>query len=102
MGCQLWDQLRLEEFWRERLPDSREGTCWRNVLETLVISRLVDPGSEWRLHQEWFKYSALADLLEEDFLWLRRDNLYRCLDKLLAHRDALFKHLRVRWEDCSG
>ena len=99
VGCQLWDQLQLDGFWRERLPDSREGTSWRHVLETLTIYRLIDPGSEWRLHREWFKNSALADLLAEDFRLAQKDNLYRCLDKLLAHREALFKHLRRRWED---
>jgi len=102
VGCQLWEQLQLEQFWRERLVDSREGTCWHNVLETLVIYRLVDPGSEWRLHREWFKNSAMADLLAEDFSLAQKDNLYRCLDKLLPHRDALFKHLRARWEDLFG
>jgi transposase len=102
VGCQLWEQLRLAEFWQERLADSREGTCWRNVLATLTIYRLIDPGSEWRLHREWFKNSALADLLEEDFSLAQKDNLYRCLDKLLPHRDALFKHLRARWEDLFG
>ena len=102
VGCQLWDQLRLDEFWRERLPDSREGTAWRQVLETLTIYRLIDPGSEWRLHREWIKNSALAELLEADFSLAQKDNLYRCLDKLLAHRDALFKHLRRRWEDLFG
>jgi len=102
VGCQLWDQLRLEEFWRERLPDSREGTCWRKVLQTLTLYRLIDPGSEWRLHREWFKNSALADLLEEDFSLAEKDNLYRCLDKLLEHREALFRHLRQRWEDLFG
>jgi hypothetical protein len=45
VGCQLWDQLQLEPFWRERLADSREGTCWRHVLQTLTIYRLIDPGS---------------------------------------------------------
>jgi len=102
VGCQLWEQLQLEQFWRERLPDSREGTSWHNVLETLVVYRLVDPGSEWRLHREWFKNSAMADLLAEDFSLAQKDNLYRCLDKLLPHRDALFKHLRARWEDLFG
>lgn len=102
VACQLWDQMKLEEFWRERLADSREGTCWHNVLETLVVYRLVDPGSEWRLHREWFKNSAMADLLAEDFSLAHKDNLYRCLDKLLAHRDALFKHLRARWEGLFG
>jgi transposase len=102
VGCQLWDQLQLEGFWRERLPDSREGTCWRQVLQTLVVYRLIDPGSEWRLHREWFKNSAMADLLEEDFSLAQKDNLYRCLDKLLEHRDGLFQHLRARWQDLFG
>jgi transposase len=102
VGCQLWEQLQLDEFWLERLPDSLEGTCWRKVLQTLAIYRLIDPGSEWRLHREWFKNSALADLLEEDFSLAQKDNLYRCLDQVLEHRDALFKHLRQRWEDLFG
>jgi len=102
VGCQLWDQLQLEEFWKERLPDSREGTSWRHVLQTLAIYRLIDPGSEWRLHREWFKNSAMADLLDEDFSLAQKDNLYRCLDKLLAHRDGLFRHLRTRWQDLFG
>ena len=102
VGCQLWAQLRLDEFWRERLPASREGTAWPHVLATLTLYRLIDPGSEWRLHREWFKNSALAELLGEDFALAQKDNLYRCLDKLLEHRPALFRHLRSRWEDLFG
>jgi hypothetical protein len=55
VGCQMWEQLQLDEFWRQRLADSREGTSWRQVLQTLTIYRLIDPGSEWRLHREWLK-----------------------------------------------
>lgn len=102
VGCHLWDQLKLDDFWAERLPDSREGTRWRHVLQTLAIYRLIDPGSEWRLHRQWFSTSAMADLLEGDFSLAEKDNLYRCLDKLLPHRDALFRHLRSRWEDLFG
>jgi transposase len=102
VGCRLWDQLKLDDFWRERLPDSREGTNWRHVLQTLTIYRLLDPGSEWRLHRQWFKNSAMADLLAEDFGLAQKDNLYRCLDKVLEHREALFGHLRQRWEDLFG
>ena len=102
VAAQLWDQLRLDEFWRERLPDSREQTSWRHVLQTLTTYRLIEPGSEWRLHREWFKHSAMADLLQEDFSLAQKDNLYRCLDKLLEHREELFKHLRRRWEDLFG
>ena len=102
IGCQLWDQLQLDSFWQERLMLSREGTNWSHVLQTLTLYRLIDPGSEWRLHREWFKNSAMADLLHEDFALAEKDTLYRCLDKLLEHRDALFKHLRQRWEDLFG
>src|SRR6266481_4006539 len=102
VACQLWEQLKLEEFWAEPLPDSREQTCWAHVLQTLTAYRLIDPGSEWRLHREWFKNSAMADLLEEDFSLAQKDNLYRCLDKVLEHQEELFKHLRQRWEDLFG
>lgn len=99
VGCQLWDQLKMEEFWRPLLTDSREGTCWYHILQTLTLYRLIDPGSEWRLHRHWFANSAMADLLDEDFSLANKDNLYRCLDKLIEHRQKLFVHLRKRWED---
>lgn len=99
IGTRLWEQLKMEAFWTERLANSREGTCWHHVLQTLVIYRLIDPGSEWRLHRQWFHDSALADLLDEDFALAEKDTLYRCLDKILEHRNALFGHLRARWED---
>lgn len=102
VGCQLWNPLRMDQFWRPLLPPSREGTDWKSILQTLTIYRLVDPGSEWRLHRQWFQNSALADLLDEDFALAQKNNLYRCLDKLLAHRTARFKHLRQRWEDLFG
>jgi len=100
--CHLWQQLQMDEFWQDRLPASREGTEWRHVLQTLVAYRLIAPGSEWRLHREWFGNSAMADLLDEDFALAEKDTLYRCLDKVLAHRSALFQHLRQRWEDLFG
>jgi transposase len=102
VACRLWQQLQMDEFWGERLPVSRQGTQWRQVLQTLVAYRLIAPGSEWRLHREWFRNSAMADLLESDFGLAQKDTLYRCLDKLLPHRKALFKHLRCRWEDLFG
>jgi transposase len=102
VGCRMWEQLRLDEFWAQRLPDSREGTCWAHVLQTLAIYRLIDPGSEWRLHRQWFHDSAMADLLDEDFALAQKDTLYRCLDKLVEHRTALFRFLRSRWEDLFG
>jgi hypothetical protein len=97
LALELWRQLDLDAFWGDRLPPSREGTRWLNVLKTLTVYRLLDPGSEWRLHRLWFDQSAMADLLGEDFGIAEKDTLYRCLDKLLAHKTALFSYLRDRW-----
>jgi hypothetical protein len=102
LACQLYAQLGLEAFWVERLPDSRQGTCWRDILQTLVCYRLIDPGSEWRLHRLWFEQSAMGDLLGRDFALVEKNALYRCLDKLLEHKAALFSHLQERWRDLFG
>lgn len=99
LAMEVWGQLRLDEFWEKRLPDSREGTSWRNVLKTLTAYRWIDPGSEWRLHRLWFDRSAMADLLGEDFRLAQKDTLYRCLDRLVEHKAALFSHLKDRWSD---
>jgi transposase len=102
LACQLYEQLGLDQFWSPRLPDSREGKRWRHILQTLVCYRLIDPGSEWRLHRQWFEQSAMADLLGADYALVEKNALYRCLDKLLAHKTALFDHLRQRWQDLFG
>ena len=98
----LWHLLKLSEFWSDRLAQSREGTHWLHVLIALVVYRLIDPASEWRLHRHWYEHSALGDLLGEDFSLAAKDNLYRCLDRLLEHRAELFKHLQARWRDEFG
>jgi hypothetical protein len=102
LACHLYEQLELDRFFAARLPDSREGTCWRHILQTLVCYRLIDPGSEWRLHRLWFEQSAMGDLLGKDFSLVEKNALYRCLDKLLEHKAALFSHLRQRWQDLFG
>jgi transposase len=86
-------------FFAPLLPNSREGTSWQHILQTLVCYRLIDPGSEWRLHRQWFEQSAMADFLGEDYALVEKNALYRCLDKLLPHKAALFSHLRQRWQD---
>lgn len=93
----LWRQLKLDEFWGVRLPPSREGTLWAQVLQTLVAYRLIDPGSEWRLHRHWVDRCAMADLLHADFALAEKNTLYRCLDKLLAQQADLFQFLCTRW-----
>jgi hypothetical protein len=102
LGLELWEQLGLDSFWREKLPPSRKGTSWLNVLKTLVCYRLIDPGSEWRLHRHWFDQSAMGDLLGEDLRVAEPSTLYRCLDKLLEHKTALFSYLTERWKTLFG
>ena len=102
LACELYEQLGLDDFWAARLPNSREGTRWRDILQILVCYRLIDPGSEWRLHRHWFEHSAMGDLLGGDYALVEKNALYRCLDKLLMHKPALFSHLQRRWADLFG
>lgn len=102
LACELYEQLGLNDFWAARLANSREGTCWRDIVQTLVCYHLIDPGSEWRLHRHWFEHSAMGDLLGRDYALVEKNALYRCLDKLLPHKAALFSHLRQRWSDLFG
>ena len=95
----LWEQLRLDDFWRGRLGVSREGTDWLDILKTLVSYRLISPGSEWRLHREWYLRSGMADLLGRQGEAIELQSLYRCQDKLLAHKQDLSSYLQKRWQD---
>jgi len=97
LACQLWNLLDLDSFWIPRLPPSRKNTRWLNILKTLVCYRLLSPGSEWRLHREWYQRSAMGDLLGENIEVISKDKLYRCLDQLLQHRKDLFSYLTQRW-----
>lgn len=95
----LWQELVLDRFWGERLGQSRKGTRWDEVLLVLVAYRLIAPGSEWRLHRQWFGQSALGDLLSADSSLADPHKLYDCHDLLLEHKQALFDHLVGRWRD---
>ena len=99
LGCELWRQLGLDRFWQARLPRGRESVPWPQVLELLAVNRLIDPGSEFRLHRQWFERSAMDELLGLDLAVAEKDRLYRCLDRVLEHKPELFVHLRQRWQD---
>ena len=99
LALQLWERLGLERFWAKRLAKSRKGTRWEQVLFVLVAYRLISPGSEWRLHRQWFDQSALADLLGGDAGLAEIHKLYACHERLLEHKRALFDHLVGRWRD---
>ena len=99
LACTLYEQLGLDTFWAERLPVSRKGTRWDLITQALCCYRLLDPGSEWRLHRHWYEASAMADLLGAGFELVEIHKLYECLGRLLAHKRALFDHLTQRWKD---
>ena len=99
LACELWQQLEMAGFWEERLPRGREEVPWAKVLQLLVVNQLVDPGSEFRLHRQWFDHSAMDELLGVDFAVAEKDRLYRCLDRVLAHKKELFLFLKDRWRN---
>jgi Transposase DDE domain len=99
LACELWQQLGLDEFWQARLPEAREAVSWEKVLRLLVVNRLVDPGSEFRVHRQWFVDSAMDELLRSDFTVAEKDRLYRCLDRILAYKQELFVWLKQKWAD---
>ena len=99
MACELWRELGLEGFWQQRLPEGREEVSWEKVLRLLVVNRWIEPGSEFRVHRHWFLNSAMDELLGVDFAVAEKDRLYRCLDRLLEHKQDLFVWLRQKWAD---
>jgi hypothetical protein len=98
LGCTLWDELGLSDFWDTRLDSERGDVPWRKVLQLLVVNRLCEPGSEFAVHRRWFDRSAMDELLGTDFAVAAKDRLYRCLDRLVPHKDALCRHLTARWK----
>ncbi len=99
LACELWRQLELDRFWEQKLERGREEVSWAQVLELLVVNRLIDPGSEFRVHRHWFDQSAMDVLLGVDFAVAEKDRLYRCLDRILKHKSDLFVHLQQRWKN---
>jgi len=99
LGCELWRELELDTFWQRKIPDGRETVSWEKVLQLLVVNRLVAPSSEFHVHRQWFLSTAMDELLQVDFAVAEKDRLYRCLDRLLEHKQDLFVWLQKKWAD---
>jgi transposase len=99
LACELWNQLGLEEFWQQHIAQGREAVSWEKVLRLLVVNRLLDPGSEFHVHRQWYVDSAMDELLQTDFTVAAKDRLYRCLDRVLEHKQELFVWLKRKWAD---
>jgi transposase len=102
VGCQLWAELGLDKFWQEALAPEAGQVPWEKVLELLVVNRLLAPRSELFVHEKWFGQTAMDILLDTDAAVADKDRLYRCLDRVLAHKAALEQHLAARWQDLFG
>ena len=99
LASELWRQLGLTQFWQEKLPAGREAVSWEKVLRLLVVNRLLEPGSEFRVHRHWFVESAMDELLEHDAEVAGKDRLYRCLDRIVEHKQELFVWLKQKWAE---
>ena len=98
LGCQIWDELKLDSFWKKRIDGYKTTIAFSKVLKLLVINRLIKPGSELYVHQHWFDQTAMDVLLDCDFTVAQKNRLYECLDKILPYKDELCQYLKERWE----
>lgn len=98
LGCLLWQELGLDRFWQGKLGADRGAVPWDKVIQLLAVHRLCEPGSEFALHRSWFLRSAMDELLGCDFAVAEKDRLYRCLDRVLPHKDELCRFLVNRWK----
>lgn len=98
----IWRLLGLDGFWQERLAPTRKGTDYYPLLLVHVCNQVIDPGSEWHVLCHWYRQTALSDLLGLHPEVLPKNPYYHCLDLLVEHKDALFRHLQERWNNLFG
>jgi len=96
LAWKLWQALGLDRWLEGRLPRGREDVAWGVMAAVLVIARLCEPSSELHIAEDWYRRTALDDLLGLPEAKVNDDRLYRALDRLLPHKDALEGHLKER------
>ena len=96
LGWRLWRALALDRFCEDRLIEGRERSPWPAIAAILVIARLCEPSSELHIAEDWYRRTALDDLLGVPAERVNDDRLYRALDRLLPHKQALETHLKER------
>jgi len=99
LGWTLWRALKLDELCRQLLPPGRESVAWAEVVAILVIGRLCEPSSELHVAEQWYRTTALEDLLQVSTESIYDERLYRTLDRLLPHKEAIEQHLVKRFGD---
>jgi transposase len=96
LALALWRGIRLEELCEQLLPIGKERIPWAKMAALLVSARLCEPSSELHIAEDWYRRTALADLLQLGEEEVTKDRLYRALDHLLEHKAALEAHLSKR------
>ncbi len=96
LGWTLWRALRLDTLCEELLEKGREAVPWAHMASILVIARLCEPSSELHIAEDWYRRTALEDLLGVRVDRVNEDRLYRALDRLLPHKEAIEQHLVKR------
>ncbi len=96
LALELLKRLGLYEFFRQAMPLGREGIPWAKLACILIIARFCHPKSELYIAEHYYGHSSLADLMGVPDNKIYDNRLYRTLDKLLPHKQALEKHLKER------
>ena len=98
----LWQRLGFAEFCKEQMSEGREAIPWSVMACILSVARFCAPSSELQIAESWYDKTALDDLLGVPTDRINDDRLYRSLDVLLPHKDALCKHLQDRYGELFG
>ena len=96
MALALWRGTGLEDLCQRLLPIGKEQIPWAKMAAVLVAARFCEPSSELHIAEDWYRRTALADLLQLGDEKVNKDRLYRALDHLLMHKTALEAHLSKR------
>src|SRR5271169_2892382 len=96
LALALWRGMGLEELCERLLPAGRERIAWSKTAAVLVAARFCEPSSELHIAEDWYRRTALCDLLQLGEEEVNKDRLYRALDHLLMHKQALEAHLSKR------
>lgn len=97
LGLTLWRALQLDTLLEGLLPKGREAVAWSDIIALLVIGRLCEPSSELHVAEQWYRTTALEDLLGVKPEQVYDERLYRALDRLLPHKQAIEAHLVKRF-----
>jgi transposase len=102
LGLLLWNRLGLSTFCQEHIPPGREEIPWSIMAAVLTLARFCAPSSELQIAESWYAKTALDDLVVVPAEKINEDRLYRALDALLPHKDALCRHLQKRYGELFG